>query len=203
MKVELHLHTSRHSECATSTPHELMRRLIECGYGAVYITEHDQMWDEWELADLRAHYPEILIFPGVEIALGENRSQHLVVLGTADRDYLRIPTAGGIIAHAREQHHLTILAHPFRWPTSPPEILLGPVLPDAVEHRTCNTPPGADVQAAEAAQRLGLPTVNTGDVHALEMTNRFWIETFEPLVDPDDIFSVVRSRAYRNSPENP
>ena len=179
-----------------------MRRLIECGYGAVYITEHDEVWDDWELADLRAHFPEILIFPGVEIALGESLSHHLLVLGTSDRDYIRLPTASQIIALARQQHHLTVLAHPFRWPQCPPEILAGDVLPDAVEFRTGNTPPGADAQAAEAAQRLGLPTVNAGDVHGLDYVNHFWIETFEPLKEPDDIFSVVRSRAYRNCPED-
>ena len=200
MKVELHVHTSLHSACSLATPHEIMRRLIECGYGAAYITEHDEVWDEWELADLRAHYPEILIFPGVEIALGEDLSQHLLVLGTSDRDYLRLPSAGEIIAHARGEGHLTVLAHPFRWPQSPPVLLEGAVLPDAVEFRTCNTPPGADEQAARAAERLGLPAVNAGDVHALEFINRFWIETFEPLERPDDIFSVVRSRAYRNCP---
>jgi hypothetical protein len=198
VKVELHLHTTRYSACANASPHELMPRLIECGYRAVYITEHDEVWGDWELAELQAEFPAIRIFPGVEIALGENKSQHLLVLGTDDRDYLRLPTAEQIIALAREQHHLTILAHPFRWPPSPPEILLGELLPDAIEYRTCNTPPGADAQAAEIAQRLGLPTVNSGDVHSLDFVNRYWIETFEPLQEPDDIFSVVRSRAYRS-----
>jgi len=203
MKVELHLHTSRHSDCAVATPHELMRRLVECGYEAVYITEHDETWDDWEITDLQAHFPEIRIFPGVEIALGDDRSQHLLVLGTSDRDYLRLPTADEIIRLAREQNHLTVLAHPYRWPASPPEILSGPVLPDAVEFRTNNTPPGADAEAARAAVRLGLPTVNAGDVHSLEMVNRFWIETFEPLAAADDIISAIRSRAYRNCPEGP
>jgi hypothetical protein len=201
MKVELHLHTSRYSACAAATPHELMRRLIECGYGAVYITEHDEVWSDWELDDLRAHFPQVRIFPGVEIALGADKAQHLVVLGTNNRDYLRLPTAGEIIQVAHEQNHLTVLAHPYRWPTSPPEILSGPVLPDAVEFRTGNTPEGADVKAQEAATRLGLPTVNAGDVHTLDMVNRFWIETFEPLAQADDILGVVRSRAYRSCPE--
>jgi hypothetical protein len=202
MKVELHLHTSRHSACALATPHELMARLVECGYGAVYITEHDEMWGEWELDDLRASFPEIRIFPGVEIALGDNKGQHLLVLGTSDRDYLRLPTAGEIIALAREQHHLTVLAHPFRWPASPPDILGGAVLPDAIELSTCNHPPASAEQTVEAAQRLGLPTVNAGDVHSLDFVNRHWIDTFEPLEAPDDIFSVVRSRAYRNGPQS-
>ena len=154
MKVELHLHTTRYSACANASPQELMPRLIECGYQAVYITEHDEVWGDWELADLRASFPEIRIFPGVEIALGDSKSQHLLVLGTNSRDYLRLPTAEQIIALAREQNHLTVLAHPFRWPPSPPVLLDGEFLPDAIEFRTCNTPPGADAQSAEIARRL-------------------------------------------------
>ena len=93
-----------------------MRELIDCGYGAVFITEHDEVWGDWELADLQASFPKIRIFPGTEIALGPDKSQHLLVLGTNDRTYLQLPTAEEIINRARDEGHLTILAHPFRWP---------------------------------------------------------------------------------------
>jgi len=201
MKVELHLHTSRHSPCAIAAPHELMRRLIECGYGAVYLTEHDEVWDEWELADLRANFPQIRIFGGVEISLGDDGMQHLLVLGTTDRDYLRIPTPEEVILHAREQGCLTVLAHPYRWPTSPPHLLAGGVLPDAIELHTNNHSPACADLSAESAARLGLPAVNAGDVHFEGMINRHWIDTFEPLEAPGDILAAVRTRAYHNRPK--
>ena len=50
MKVELHLHTSRHSPCARHRPEELLTRLVATGYDAVYLTEHDALWGEGELA---------------------------------------------------------------------------------------------------------------------------------------------------------
>ena len=79
MKVELHLHTSRYSGCATATPAELMRKLIETGYQAVYITEHDAVWREEEIARLQEDFPAIRIFPGVELSLGTAAARYLPV----------------------------------------------------------------------------------------------------------------------------
>lgn len=200
MKVELHLHTSRHSACAIAGPEEIVCRLIARGYEAAYLTEHDEVWDEWELAALQAAFPEIRLFPGMEISLGRDKFQHLLVLGAGDRAYLGMPHAGEIIERARDRGHLTVLAHPFRWPESPPEMLLGPLYPDAIELNTCNHPPSCAERVRGVAERLGLAPVNAGDVHAPDFVNRYWIETFEPLRQAGDIFPAVRSRAYRNCP---
>ena len=58
MKVELHLHTSRYSACAVCRPAEMMNGLIARGYEAVYITEHDAVWETAELNDLRRQFPQ-------------------------------------------------------------------------------------------------------------------------------------------------
>jgi len=85
MKVELHLHTSRYSGCATATPFELMEALIGYGYDAVFVTEHDTVWPDWELRQLQEEFQDIRILPGVELTLGPDQTQHLLVLGTQDR----------------------------------------------------------------------------------------------------------------------
>ena len=81
MKVELHLHTSRYSGCSTATPAALMRKLVEAGYEAVYITEHDAVWPEREIARLQEDFPAIRIFAGVELSLGTDVMplEHLLV----------------------------------------------------------------------------------------------------------------------------
>lgn len=197
MKVELHLHTTRHSECAVVTPEAAMNALIERGYGAAFLTEHNEVWGHWELAELQAAYPQIRIFPGVEIALGNGRI-HMLVLGTEDRSYLRMPEAADIILRARQEQHLTVLAHPFRWAEAA-QVLAQPVLPDAVELWTNNHPdPSWATQSELAANRLGLRLVNSGDTHAIEMMNRYWIETFEPVEKADDIRSIILQGHYTN-----
>jgi hypothetical protein len=197
MKVELHLHTSRYSGCASNTPQELMRRLVETGYEAVCITEHDAVWTDEELAQLRGAFPEIAIFPGVELTVGFKEFSHLLVLGTNDPWCMVIRDGQEVIRWARARGHPTIIAHPFRWEFGH-ELLEGPVLPDAIEYFTCNQGDEAAAKAEEAARRLGVALVNGGDVHSLGMVDRFWIETNRPIAKADEIRAVLLEGAYEN-----
>ena len=52
MKVELHLHTNRYSPCAGNSPQDMMVALITAGYDTVFITEHEVVWPDKELASL-------------------------------------------------------------------------------------------------------------------------------------------------------
>jgi len=197
MKVELHLHTSRYSACAINTPQEMMRRLIDAGYGAVYITEHDAVWADKELAELRAAVPGIRIFPGVELSLGR---QHLLVLGTNDPAYLSLDSEAAAVEKARDERALTVLAHPFRWEGGAEMLEAGDrsLLPDAIELRTSNQDADQAAASAEAAGRLNLPLVNAGDSHALNFIDKFWIETHRPIERGDDIRNIVIDGAYDN-----
>jgi len=197
MKVELHLHTSRYSACSKATPAELMERLIQTGYEAVFITEHNAVWSDREIEQLQQGFPDILIFGGVELSTGPEGMQHLLVLGTTDPEYTRISDVAEILEKAHDEGHLTVLAHPYRWEEGA-DMLDNGLMPDAIEYRTCNHPPQCAKIAAEIAAGLGMPTVNTGDVHSLGFVNRFWIETDRALVKAADIRTAVLNRAYVN-----
>ncbi|MCY2928509.1 MAG: PHP domain-containing protein, partial [Planctomycetota bacterium] len=139
MKVELHLHTSAYSACATVTAEEMMTTAVAAGYEAVFITEHDAVWPAERLAGLQAAFPRLRIFPGVELTVVDYML-HLVVLGTNDAEYLPLRREpGAVIERARAHGHLTVLAHPFRWGGAE-ELLQGGTIPDALEHRTANHP---------------------------------------------------------------
>lgn len=197
MKVELHLHTSRYSGCAVATAAELMERMVQIGYGAVYITEHDAVWSDWELHQLRKGHPRIRIFPGVELTVEPEPIRHIVVLGTNDPAYLRLRDAADVLAKARDERHLTVLAHPFRWEGAA-EMFRAGLLPEALESRSANHDPAEAKVAAIAAEKYDLPLVNAGDVHDLHFLNRFWIETDRPIRKAGDIRSVILNRAYVN-----
>ncbi|KKL55175.1 hypothetical protein LCGC14_2258030 [marine sediment metagenome] len=197
MKVELHLHTARYSYCARPTPARFVEQLIRLGYEAVYITEHDAVWDDWEIDQLRQGYPDIRIFPGVELTITRDPIQHLLVLGTMDRAFLSMDGPAEVLAEARRRGHLTVLAHPFRWEGAS-EMLESGVLPDALELRSVNQGPQGASLAQAAAERYGMPLVNCGDSHDLDFLDRFWIETDRPLRRVDDIRSAVLNRAYVN-----
>ncbi|MDY7011458.1 MAG: PHP domain-containing protein [Planctomycetota bacterium] len=197
MKVELHCHTSRYSACGRATPSELMERMIQIGYDAVYITEHDAVWNDWEIDQLQQGFPDIQIFGGVELSTGPERMQHLLVLGTTDRAYTKIDDVAEILEKARDEGHLTVLAHPFRWEGGA-EMLDRGLRPDAIEYRTGNHDAICAGLSEAAAGQHSLPLVNVGDVHGLDFLNRFWIETNMPLQKADDIRTVVLKGAYDN-----
>ncbi len=50
--VDLHLHTNRGSSDSNLSPRDLVERANAIGIGAVCITEHDNMWDLREMAEL-------------------------------------------------------------------------------------------------------------------------------------------------------
>lgn len=193
MKVELHLHTDLYSPCAIHAPDEAMQRLVDTGYGAVYITEHDAVWRDSELWALQRQFPQIRVFPGVELSLG---NQHLLVLGTSDQEYVRIVDPAVVLAKARDEGHLTVLAHPFRW-RGGAEMLWRGILPDAIEYRTCNQESMMGGVAMDIARELGLRVVNSGDVHALNCINRFYIITERDVEYADDIRQIVLDEEYR------
>ena len=114
MKIELHLHTNRYSGCAVNSPQEMMRELVRCGYDAVFITEHDSVWPDHELAELQESFPDIHIFKGVELSFS-NSAHHLLVLGSNDPDYLVMNDEAAVLHKAQSQGHQTILGHPFRY----------------------------------------------------------------------------------------
>jgi len=201
MKTELHLHTTRYSGCAMNSPVESMRKLVDCGYEAVYITEHDAVWSRDELLDLRISFPEMRIFPGVELTLDLASFQHLLVLGTNDPAYLALHEPAAVIEKARSEGHLTILAHPFRWEGAS-DLLDGGPMPDAIEYHTCNHSPDMAAASYAASMGLSLPLVNAGDVHAMDFIDRYWIDTLRPIEKADDIRDIILAGDYTNEEFN-
>ena len=200
MKVELHCHTSRYSGCAEATAEEMVQVLVDAGYGAVYVTEHDTIWPERELAALQEGFPEIRVFPGVELTVGTSSFVHLLVLGTGDPSYLGIKDEREVVARAKGEGHLTVLAHGFRPEDAPDTTRLLDTgwRPDAMEYHTGNQDNACAAEAAKAAERLGIPLVNTGDLHSLDMVGKFWIDCAVPLAHLGDIRKIVLGGKYGN-----
>ena len=72
------------------------------------------------------------------------------------------------------------------------------IVPDALEAYTGNHGDAGARQALGVAEKLGIPAVNAGDVHALDFIDRYWIETDQELADAKDIRRIVTARLYRN-----
>ena len=112
MKFDLHLHTSRHSPDSVTDPYDLLRAAERAGLDGVVLTEHDYLWEEGELEELRAA-TSLVVLAGVEVA---GRGGDVLVYGITDP--FRVPRGIGWADLCREVHRqggAAVAAHPHRW----------------------------------------------------------------------------------------
>ena len=113
MKLDLHLHTSRRSPDSVIDPREVAERGRLAGLDGVVITEHDQLWPEDELDELRAAASGFLILAGVEVTA---RDGDLLCYGVTSLARLKRGTRWrDVCAEVHAQGGAVVAAHPYRW----------------------------------------------------------------------------------------
>ncbi|MDX2036048.1 MAG: PHP-associated domain-containing protein [Isosphaeraceae bacterium] len=113
MKIDHHLHTSRHSPDSVIEPHQLIRSARDAGLDGVVITEHDYQWREDELADLQESAGDLLVLAGAEISAIEG---HMLVYGLPHLDDVPPGVSVRRVLEVAEYHDAVVVAaHPYRW----------------------------------------------------------------------------------------
>lgn len=148
MKFDLHMHTARHSPDADSDPFELVRAAVAAGLNGIVITEHDYMWPDAELEELRAAAPGLVVLGGVEVTA---RGGDVLCYGITDP--FALPRGIGWPELCREVHKqggACVAAHPNRW-GQPFEKILREQKPelDGIEVLSNNMDAGLRARAAE------------------------------------------------------
>lgn len=191
-KFDLHMHTRRHSLDSVIDPVALVRRARALGLDGIVITEHDWLWTEDELAELRAAAPSLLIFSGIEVTAREG---HFLVYGV--NDPFSFPKGIGVVELCRVAHRqggAVVAAHPFRWDQPFDQILteLRPEL-DGLEVMTNNMDADVRQRAAEVWQRTGLTGLGSSDAHR-EETLAVCYTVFEQTIrNQRDLIAALRS----------
>ncbi|MBN9120975.1 MAG: PHP domain-containing protein, partial [Planctomycetes bacterium] len=147
MKFDLHMHTARHSPDADSDPFELVRAAIKAGLDGIVITEHDFLWPEDELQELRASAPELVILAGVEVT---GRGGDVLCYGVTTPSAIPRGTEWGpLTREVHRQGGACVAAHPNRW-NQPFEKLLKEQQPelDGIEVMSNNMDPDLRAKAA-------------------------------------------------------
>lgn len=113
MTFDLHIHTSRYSPDSVIDPFQLVRRAVELGLSGIVITEHDALWSEEELDELRAAAPELVVLGGCEVS---GRQGHVLVYGISDLTKLA-PGVGWaeLCDEVHRQGGVAVAAHPNRF----------------------------------------------------------------------------------------
>ena len=116
MKIDLHLHTHRYSECGCAGPEEMLEASLAAGLDGVVFTEHHTYWPEDELEEMRERFPSLLILSGVEITTPEG---DLLVYGNRrlSGDLEGTPMMQ-VLAETCGDEFFRAVAHPFRYDRS-------------------------------------------------------------------------------------
>jgi len=116
MRIDCHVHTSRYSGCSSIEPETLCRLALDHGLDALALTEHRFRWPADELAELRAQFPGLSLYSGIEISLRENFDVVCIAPPELD-DFPLYPDLTDLmeyLAQAREQVFLFVV-HAFRY----------------------------------------------------------------------------------------
>ncbi|MTI94540.1 MAG: PHP domain-containing protein [Firmicutes bacterium] len=195
MRVDLHVHTSKYSDCGKATPEAMVESAIDAGLDAIVLAEHNYLWSREELAELQRCYPTIRIFGGIEVSI--SWEEHIVVLGVPDASlfYPLMPPAE-LIKAVLEHQGAAILAHPFRWSTEVrPDILAAGF--DAIEVYSTSIREYMQQPIAELQRRCNLPLVATSDGHHTGALGLYAIELERAAKDERDLAALVREGKFR------
>jgi predicted metal-dependent phosphoesterase TrpH len=192
MRFDMHLHTTRHSPDSFMPPQIMVHRAREIGLDGVVITEHDWLWTEDELNELRAGAPDLVILAGIEVSAREG---HFLVYGV--QDPRRVPRGIGVAELCREVHRqggAVVAAHPFRWGQPFLEILdeEKPEL-DGLELMTSNMDDDCRRQARAIFDRAKLAGLGNSDAHHADTLGCCCTDFDRPIQALSDLVAAIRA----------
>ena len=194
MKLDLHVHTRRHSPDSTIEPDELARAAASAGLHGVVLTEHDWLWTESEIDALSSD--GFCFVRGVEVSCREG---HFLAYGVTDP--FRLPRGMHVAVMCEEVHRqggVVIAAHPFRWKQDFENVLrLGADSIDGIEVASFNMDAEMEAKAREVASRLRIAEVASSDAHASTTLGFAHTEVAGDIRSTTDLVEAIRARATR------
>lgn len=193
MKLDLHMHTTRHSPDSQMDALMMLRRARAVGLDGLVITEHDWLWTEPELDLLRELGGGLVVLAGVEVT---TRQGHFLAYGVTNP--FAIPRGIGVAELCREVHRqggAVVAAHPYRW-GQPFDKILNEERPelDGLEMMTNNMDADCRRRAAEVQARLGLSGLGSSDAHHEDVLGCCYTDFDATIRNNADLVAAIRGR---------
>jgi histidinol phosphatase-like PHP family hydrolase len=193
VKIDLHVHSKERSVCGRASEEEQIRAAIDSGLDAIVFTDHHRLISSERLRQLNEKYAPFRIFGGVEIAAD---GEDVLVLGVHDPELENLAWSyPALHAFVRARGGFIALAHPFRW-HSDVTLEFERFVPDAIEVRSINTPPGAEGRIRDIASRLGIPVLCNSDAHNTGPLGMYFNALERPPADEQDLVALLRSGQF-------
>ena len=194
MKFDLHMHTRRYSPDSIIVPEQLVRQARAVGLDGIVITEHDRLWPEKELDELRRLQPDLVILGGVEISA---RGGDVLCYGVTDITRLQRGVSWrDLVTEVRRQGGVAVAAHPYRWGQEFDALLEDEgVTLDGVEMMSNNMDAGLRRSTALfASQHPEYATLGNSDAHEIEVVGCCRTEFGIPVRTMADLIKAIRER---------
>jgi histidinol phosphatase-like PHP family hydrolase len=186
MNIDLHIHTSERSTCATAPESDQIRKAIAAGLNWIAITDHHKFVPRQHLAELNHRFAPLHIIRGIEItADGEDWLVYGLDDPALESDAWSYPDLHTFV---RAKGGVIVFAHPYRYHAEI-AIDLAHYRPDALEGRSNNIRTELVPRIRQLAQTLKLPTVCNSDAHSTGMIGKYYnilpkqVESEEELLD--------------------
>ena len=120
MLVDLHSHTWPRSHDSVLNPDDLIERAKKAGLDGIVFTEHDVIWEESDLEEIRAKH-DFLVLAGVEISTDDG---HILAFGL-DKYVFGMHRSEELAKYVETSGGVMVAAHPYRrqmpWAAGDPE----------------------------------------------------------------------------------
>jgi hypothetical protein len=194
---DLHMHTRRFSPDSDMDPFDLVHRAREIGLDGIVITEHDRLWPEAELDELRAAAPGLVVLAGVEVSgLGGD----LLCYGVTDLTRLAPGTPwGDLCREVRRQGGAAVAAHPYRWDQDF-DALIRDQAPDLAGLEMMSNNMAADLRRRAAAfleRNPDYATLGNSDAHAAGVVGCCYTEFDAEIGSSAGLVEAIRARKAR------
>jgi len=189
----MHMHTRRHSPDSVIDPFKLIERACAIGLDGIVITEHDWLWTEDELAELRFRAPNLVILAGVEVT---GRGGDVLCYGVTDP--FAIPRGITWPELTREVHRqggACVAAHPYRW-GQPFDQILAEQKPelDGIEMLSNNMDSSIRTKAADFKKRHPQYTgLGNSDAHEIDVVGCCYTDFEADIRSNADLVAAIKS----------
>jgi predicted metal-dependent phosphoesterase TrpH len=208
--IDMHLHTTKGASDSMLNPDDLIVEAARVGLSGVNITEHDRMWEPWDLGPFRKKHGQIFVNNGMEVSTDMG---HILAIGLKGYES-GIRRLQRLREVADEQGAFLVVAHPFRhffdpvhfkregkqpFDLTPEQAARLPVfqLVHGIEVLNgCNTP-RENYFALQVARILGKPGTGGSDAHSTQGIGYFAAVFEEALETPEQmVLQMHRGRFY-------
>jgi predicted metal-dependent phosphoesterase TrpH len=193
MKFDLHMHTARYSHDSIIDPVELIGRAHKIGLDGIVITEHDRLWPEDELVELRANAKGLVVLAGVEIT---GRGGDMLCYGVNDLSNLARGTSWReLTREVHRQGGVCVAAHPYRWGQPFDHLLAEQEAEiDGIEMLSNNMDTELRAKAADFKRRRPeLTGLGNSDAHEIDVVGCCYTEFDATIRSMSDLVQAIRA----------